>query len=147
MSTHPPASRAALGTITLVLLLCCAPILHAQDTSRVYENLQVLPSDISEDALNRIMLGNLRGLGLPRLEGRGCLFCHVGDMDRPRDEWDYASDEKLTKRKARFGRLPERGRAGRMRSQDRNGLRTGAVSGPERSLRSGAPWSSRSGTR
>ena len=99
MSTHSWPGRVALGTLTLVL--CCAPIVHAQDTSRVYDNLQVLPSDISEDALNRIMLGNLRGLGLPRLEGRGCLFCHVGDMDRPRDEWDYASDEKLTKRKAR----------------------------------------------
>ena len=101
MSTHPSASRAVLGILTFVLMLCYATTVRAQDTSQVYENLQVLPGDISEDALNEVMLGNLRGLGLPRLEGRGCLFCHVGDMDRPRGEWDYASDEKLTKRKAR----------------------------------------------
>jgi tetratricopeptide (TPR) repeat protein len=47
------------------------------------------------------MLDNLRGLGLPRRGGEGCLFCHVGDMDVPRDTWDWASDDKLEKRKAR----------------------------------------------
>ncbi|MCZ6659418.1 MAG: c-type cytochrome [Gammaproteobacteria bacterium] len=77
-----------------------SPVL-AQDRAAQFENLQVLPPDISQNDLGEVMLGNLRGLGLRRLAGEGCLFCHVGDMERPRDTWDYASDDKPTKRKAR----------------------------------------------
>jgi len=66
-----------------------------------YTNLQVLDPDITRDALGRAMQQNIRGLGLPRRQSEGCLFCHVGDMDVPRDEWDFASDEKETKLKAR----------------------------------------------
>ena len=73
----------------------------AQDRDAEFENLKVLPPDISRDDLGEIMLDNLRGLGLRRLAGEGCLFCHVGDMEQPRDSWDYASDDKPTKRKAR----------------------------------------------
>ena len=76
------------------------PVL-AQDRAAEFENLQVLPPDISQNDLGEVMLGNLRGLGLRRLAGEGCLFCHVGDMEQPRDSWDYASDDKPTKRKAR----------------------------------------------
>ena len=88
--------------VGLVLGLAFSPrFTHAQDQGTSFENLQVLPQDISERALNRVMLGNLRGLGLPRRQNEGCLFCHVGDMERPTDEWDFASDEKPTKEKAR----------------------------------------------
>ncbi len=75
----------------------------AQDTpaESEFQNLQVLPSDVSDDELTGWMLDNLRGLGLPRLEGRGCLHCHVGDLDQSRDQWDYAPDEKREKRIAR----------------------------------------------
>lgn len=66
-----------------------------------YQNLQVLPADASRDELSEAMLQNLGGLGLPRRDGEGCLYCHVGDFDQPRDTWDYASDEKVAKRKAR----------------------------------------------
>lgn len=66
-----------------------------------YENLQVLPDDIERSELSRIMLANLSGLGLPRRANEGCLFCHVGSMDVPSDEWDWASDEKPMKVKAR----------------------------------------------
>ena len=66
-----------------------------------YENLQVLPENISRDELNAIMLANLSGLGLPRRASRGCLFCHVGSMDVPSSEWDWASDENPMKLKAR----------------------------------------------
>ncbi len=66
-----------------------------------YENLQVLPRDISEDELSQVMLENLRGLGLPRRQSEGCLHCHVGDMERPADTWDWASDAKPEKVKAR----------------------------------------------
>jgi tetratricopeptide (TPR) repeat protein len=66
-----------------------------------YENLKVLPADISRRELGDIMLANLSGLGLPRLAGEGCLFCHEGDLETPRREWDYASDAKPMKAKAR----------------------------------------------
>lgn len=66
-----------------------------------YENLQVLPADIERSELSRIMLANLSGLGLPRRANEGCLFCHVGSMDVPSDEWDWASDQKPMKVKAR----------------------------------------------
>ena len=88
----------ALTLFALILIAASAATLSAQSPA---ENLHVLPEDIPRSELNRVMLENLQGLGLPRRENRGCLFCHVGDMDVPRGDWDYASDDKLTKRKAR----------------------------------------------
>lgn len=86
-----------LATVTLAM--CVALSATAQESK--YKNLKVLPADISEDELGNLMLGNLRGLGLPRLAGEGCLFCHVGDLETPRSQWDYASDAKPMKGKAR----------------------------------------------
>ena len=68
---------------------------------RHYQNLEVLPETISRDALGEVMLENLLGLGLPRLAGEGCLYCHVGDLEKPRSDWDWASDAKPMKVKAR----------------------------------------------
>lgn len=93
----------ALG-VTAVLLagvFLFSPPVAAQDATQIFENLRVLPVDISRPELNAIMLGNLRGLGLRRLQGQGCLYCHVGNMEQPRESWNYASDDKLAKRKAR----------------------------------------------
>jgi len=73
---------------------------EAQDASQ-YENLHVLPQDISRSELREVMLRNLTGLGLPRRQNEGCLYCHVGDMDQPSSTWAWASDEKTAKRKAR----------------------------------------------
>jgi hypothetical protein len=73
----------------------------AQGPERVPQNLQVLPADISQDELGEVMLGFLRGLGLPRRAGEGCLHCHEGSLDVPRSQWDWASDAKPTKRTAR----------------------------------------------
>ena len=70
-------------------------------SAQEYENLQVLPRDISQDELSQAMLENLRGLGLPRRQNEGCLHCHVGDMERASDTWDWASDAKPEKVKAR----------------------------------------------
>lgn len=67
----------------------------------LFTNLRVLPKDISKDDLSGIMLESLRGLGLPRRQSQGCLFCHVGDSETPSDSWDFASDAKPEKRKAR----------------------------------------------
>lgn len=82
----------------MVTLFIVAPV-AAQEQQ--YKNLKVLPKDISRDHLSEIMLDNLRGLGLRRLAGEGCLYCHVGDLETPRGEWDYASDAKPMKAKAR----------------------------------------------
>lgn len=111
---------ASLLTAALLLLLPAAGSAAAGEEKR-YRNLQVLPPDISRDELGDLMLANLSGLGLPRLAGEGCLFCHVGDLEVPRGEWDYASDDKPMKRKARLmmamvraineqfmGKLPDR---------------------------------------
>ena len=87
--------------IVFCMMSLSAPVLAAQEQQEQYENLQVLPQGISRRALSRIMLENLRGLGLPRRQNQGCLYCHVGDMERPVDTWDFASDEKRTKRTAR----------------------------------------------
>jgi Photosynthetic reaction centre cytochrome C subunit len=66
-----------------------------------YTNLKVLPLDISRNELGNVMFGNVVDLGLPVRGGEGCLYCHIGDMNIPRNKWDFASDEKVTKRKAR----------------------------------------------
>jgi tetratricopeptide (TPR) repeat protein len=66
-----------------------------------YSNLHVLPSDISRQDLGEAMLLNLQGLGLRRRQNEGCLHCHVGTMEQPVDTWDFASDDKPAKRKAR----------------------------------------------
>ena len=95
MSVFMLRSRTVLWAAAIV---CAALPAQAQSG---YQNLQVLPTDITRRDLNAIMLDNLSGLGLPRLAGEGCLFCHEGDLERPRTEWDYASDAKPMKAKAR----------------------------------------------
>ncbi|MEN8375197.1 MAG: c-type cytochrome [Gemmatimonadota bacterium] len=89
----------AVGYLGSVTVLACAGSTPA--VAQEFENLQVLPQDISRQELIEVMLGNLRGLGLPRRASRGCLFCHAGSMDVPSSEWDWASDENPMKRKAR----------------------------------------------
>jgi len=84
--------------LSLSMLLIAAP-LSAQESG--YKNLQVLPKDTPRRELGQIMLDNLSGLGLPRLAGEGCLYCHVGDLETPRADWNYASDAKPMKQKAR----------------------------------------------
>ena len=96
----PQTIRRALGITAPLLLLAGSAV--AQDKAPPgHKNLQVLPPDISRQELGTVMLANLKGLGLPRLEGRGCLYCHVGDLEQPRESWDWASDAKPAKRKAR----------------------------------------------
>lgn len=89
------------GVAVVLVLLTLLGVGVAQGQNRGFKNLKVLPRDISNEDLNRIMLDNLRGLGLPRLAGEGCLHCHEGSLERPRSSWDYASDAKPMKAKAR----------------------------------------------
>ncbi len=79
-------SAAALG----------APLPAAAQIPEEFTNLQVLPEDIGRQELIAVMRGNALGLGVR------CHYCHVGEEGQPFSEYDFASDEKLTKRKARF---------------------------------------------
>lgn len=76
------------------------PPVAAQDPDG-FRNLHVLPADIERRALFDVMLQNQADLGLPRRANEGCLFCHVGSMDVPSGEWDWASDENPRKATAR----------------------------------------------
>lgn len=58
----------------------------------MYKNLQVLPQDISEEALEGIMDSFNEALGVK------CTFCHV--MHEPM-AFDFASDDKMQKNIAR----------------------------------------------
>jgi tetratricopeptide (TPR) repeat protein len=59
------------------------------------KNLEVLPEDISAQQLSATMRGFSRGLGLR------CSSCHVGEEGQDLAEYDFESDEKELKQKAR----------------------------------------------
>ena len=99
---------------TLVVFAASASSLVAQIPER-FENLQVLPTDISPDSLVAIMRSFSFGLGAR------CVFCHVGEDTPNLAGVDFESDDRPTKRKARemlrmvadinetLAHLPERG--------------------------------------
>lgn len=66
---------------------------HAQWPPESFENLEVLPEDITFGELFQTMSGFTRALGVR------CSFCHIGDENASLDEYDFPSDEKPTKRK------------------------------------------------
>lgn len=86
--------RKAVFAVAAVLPLAA----HAQnvDVFANPENLQVLPEDISSAELGATMRGFAMGLGLR------CENCHVGEAGAPLDTFDFASDEKAMKQKARL---------------------------------------------
>lgn len=59
------------------------------------KNLKVLPADIPIRALVDTMTGLTRALGVR------CTYCHVGEESQPLSEYDFASDTKPAKEKAR----------------------------------------------
>ena len=60
------------------------------------KNLQVLPKDTTRQQINPIMRGFTRALGVR------CPFCHVGEEGADLSTFDFASDEKPTKKTARL---------------------------------------------
>jgi len=60
-----------------------------------FTNLQVLPEDISRGELVGLMRSFTFATGLR------CSSCHVGEEGDPLESYDFASDEKASKRKAR----------------------------------------------
>jgi len=60
-----------------------------------FTNLKVLPDDIEQRQLMNAMRGFTTGLGVR------CEYCHVGEPGQPLRTFDFASDDKEPKRKAR----------------------------------------------
>jgi len=61
-----------------------------------FVNLKVLPGDISKDELVNVMRSFASGLGVR------CNFCHVGEEGKPLSTYNFVSDEKDNKKKARI---------------------------------------------
>lgn len=82
------------GVTALAAALVLAAPVKAQipDT---FENLQVLPKDIARNELTAVM----RGFSFAT--GYRCSNCHVGEEGQPFSTYDFASDDKALKRKAR----------------------------------------------
>ena len=84
-------------SITLAVFVSLA--VSATDEERdIYahpQNLEVLPKDISSKKLSDTMRGFALGLGVR------CETCHVGEAGEPLETFDFESDEKAMKRKAR----------------------------------------------
>lgn len=65
---------------------------EAQNVPERFENLRVLPKDIPRDTLIQVMRSFSNSLGVR------CSYCHVGQDG----DFDFASDDKDEKEKARF---------------------------------------------
>lgn len=82
-------AQLCLPAVALILLAVPAA---AQEPAR---NLQVLPEDIPRAQLSQIMRNFTFALGVR------CSTCHVGEEGQPLSTYDFASDEKPMKAKAR----------------------------------------------
>jgi hypothetical protein len=91
----PSWAFSSFGVAVLGLILVNPPILPAQQWTPEIKNLKVLPADTPPRQVVGIMRGFAIGLGVR------CTYCHVGEEGAPITSYDFASDEKLTKRKAR----------------------------------------------
>jgi hypothetical protein len=67
----------------------------AQWPPEEFTNLQILPQDIEQRQLTNLMRGFAVGLGVR------CSYCHVGEPGEPLSSYDFASDDREAKIKAR----------------------------------------------
>ena len=84
---------AIVASLVAGLFICAAAIEPGNQTAE-FKNLQVLPKDISENALQRIM-----EIDCNKALGVNCDYCHVKVAGS--DELDFASDAKGEKKVAR----------------------------------------------
>jgi hypothetical protein len=85
-----------LTSLAIFLMLAGAAPAAAQIPER-FENLKVLPTDIPRDSLIQIMRGFSMSLGVR------CQYCHVQRVGTDgRESFDFKSDDKEPKEKARF---------------------------------------------
>jgi hypothetical protein len=92
-------SRSSPRVVSIILaslgLLAVSAPAHAQWPVTKLQNVKVLPSDISVDSLVNTMKGFTRALGVR------CSYCHLGNEGEPLSAYDFASDERPEKEKAR----------------------------------------------
>ena len=84
--------------LLLIAILFAAPSLAQQQEKDIFanpQNLKVLADDISSGKLSDTMKSFAMGLGIR------CETCHVGEPGTPLETFDFESDEKDMKRKAR----------------------------------------------
>jgi tetratricopeptide (TPR) repeat protein len=84
-----------LITFLLVISALAARTVHAQFPPTKLENLKVFPKDIPVRALLDTMASFTRALGVR------CTYCHVGEEGQPLSSFDFPSDKKPEKAKAR----------------------------------------------
>lgn len=85
--------------LLLTAMLLSAPSLADGEKRDIFadpQNLKVLSKDISSHELSETMKGFATGVGAR------CETCHVGEPNTPLHTFDFASDEKAMKRKARL---------------------------------------------
>lgn len=91
--------RSTKPLLLMIAMLMPLMSLAQQPKKDIYaapENLKALPEDISSNDLSDTMKGFALGLGIR------CETCHVGEPNTPLDTFDFASDEKEMKQKARI---------------------------------------------
>lgn len=91
----PRRAKPILTLTALLIIPAFATPLEAQFPPDSFQNLQVLPEDITF----RELIGTMRGFASAL--GVRCQYCHVGEANQPLSQFDFPSDEKATKRKAR----------------------------------------------
>jgi hypothetical protein len=90
--------KPALHVLIAMTILVSFAINAAEEKKDIFanpQNLKVLPKEISSKELSDTMKGFALGLGVR------CETCHVGEAGQPLDTFDFESDEKAMKRKAR----------------------------------------------
>lgn len=92
----PEALRLAPAFVALFIASAVAPRGAAAQIPEEFHNLQVLPEAIEQRQLVSTMRGFAIGLGVR------CWYCHDGEEGMPFSEFDFESDDKPAKRKARF---------------------------------------------
>lgn len=85
--------RASFYSIIIVLLVSFLSIAQIPDK---FTNLKVLPKNITKDQLIDTMKSFTEALGVR------CAHCHEGEEGKPLSTYDFASDVKTAKQKARI---------------------------------------------
>jgi cytochrome c553 len=89
-------SRKTMVMVSMMVIVIAAVAFTApppQDSG--FQNLKILPKDISHEQLNHIMHGFNQALGVK------CNFCHAPSKDTANHHPDFASDDKPEKEIAR----------------------------------------------
>jgi tetratricopeptide (TPR) repeat protein len=95
---HYPRTNRHIPSLALITCLLAWSICLQTALAQVpdeFTNLKVLHKDATKAELLETMKSFTQALGVR------CEFCHVGEAGRPLSEFDFASDDKETKRTAR----------------------------------------------